>query len=84
MLRELSTPVLFAQPTSAMYHLNQDWFNAVGRIAVSPLDGLGVFVVAADVAQEFGAQIGLGAEDAARDQMTLEIINYFKRPTDGP
>ena len=54
-------------------HLNRDWRDAVRRIAVRPLNGLGVFVVEPDVAHDFSGQIGFGGKDATGDEIALDF-----------
>jgi len=47
--------------------------DAVGRIAVDPLHGFGRAVVLADVAHELALEIGHGGEDAAGDDIALDL-----------
>ena len=43
------------------------------RIAIGPLDRLGVAIVVADVAAEFSSEIRDGDEDPAGDDVTLDL-----------
>ena len=47
--------------------------NAVRRVAVSPLNGFGAFVIKADIAHDFAGQIGAGSKDATSDQIALDF-----------
>ena len=48
-------------------------FDPSPWVGVSPLDGCGRLVVMTDVAQEFDPQVVQRAEDAARDDVTLDL-----------
>src|SRR5688500_7867891 len=47
--------------------------DAMRRVAVGPLDRLGVAIVMADVAADLASEIGDGGEDAAGNDVTLDL-----------